>query len=34
MPKFELEIHIQIQFDPILKFKSNPKVFESNSDLN
>jgi hypothetical protein len=34
MPEFELEIHIQIQIDPILKFKPNPKEFESISDLN
>jgi hypothetical protein len=34
MPEFELEICIEIQFTPILKFKPNPKVFESNSNLN
>ncbi len=34
MPEFELEIHIKKQIDPILKFKPNPKVFESNSNLN
>jgi hypothetical protein len=34
MPEFELEIHIKKQIDPILKFKLNPKEFESISDLN
>jgi hypothetical protein len=30
----ELGLHIQIQFDPIPKFKLKPNVFESNSNLN
>jgi hypothetical protein len=33
MPEFEPRNHIKLQFNPIIKFKPNPKVFESNSDL-